>query len=271
MDVKYVLFNTVKELPVTLEEIKFKKKFDKFIHQTKKELMNQKVKTNNIFSSCIGILMYRERVVIPAVLTKKILKDFYTGHPGMSRMKALMRSYVYWPGMDKDIENMVKSCKSCASVAKAPPIKFNCWPKTDKPSSHLHIDYAGPIKGTYFFVIVDSFTKWPKVFKCKTPTTKTTIKVSQELFARFGLPETILSDNGTPFTSKEFENFCKLLLINHLKSIPYLQDQMDSWKDLLMYLKEQLKRQMGSKQKMRNYKNFYPFIQILTQTCLQQN
>ena len=43
----------------------------------------------------------------------------------------------------------------------------------------------------------------------------------QELFAGFGLPETIVSDNGTPFTSKEFENFCKLLSINHLKSAPY--------------------------------------------------
>ena len=138
----------------------------------------------------------------------------------MTRMKTLMRSYVYWPGMDKDIENMVKSCKNCTSIAKAPPIKFNPWPKTDKPWGRLHIDYAGPIKGTYFFVIVDSFTKWPEVFKCKTPTTKTTIKVLQELFARFGLLETIVSDNGIPFASKEFENFCKLPSIIHLKSAP---------------------------------------------------
>ena len=120
--------------------------------------MNQKVKTNNIFLSCKVILMYRERVDTPAVLTKKILKDFYARHSRMSRMKALLRSYVYRPGMDKDIENMVKLCKSCASVAKAPPIIFNPWPKTDKPSCRLHIDYAGPTKGTYLFVI-GSFTK----------------------------------------------------------------------------------------------------------------
>ena len=137
--------------------------------------------------------MYGERVVIPSVLTKKILKDFHTGHPVMCRMKALVWSYVYWPGIDKDIENMMKLCKSCSLVAKALPMKFNPWPNTDKPS-RLHIDYAGPIKGTYFFVIVNSFTKRP-VFKCKTPTTKTTIKVLQELFARFGLPETIVSQS----------------------------------------------------------------------------
>ena len=51
--------------------------------------------------------------------------------------------------------------------------------------------------------------------------TKTKIKLLQELFARFRLPETIISDNGMPFTSKEFENFCKLLSINHLKSASY--------------------------------------------------
>ena len=83
-------------------------------------------------------------MVIPTVLTKNILKDFHIGHPEMSRMKALIRSYVPWP--DRDIENIGKSCRSCISVVKAPPIRFNPWPKTDKPWSRLHIDYAGPIK-----------------------------------------------------------------------------------------------------------------------------
>ena len=59
MGVKYALFNTVKELPLMLEEMKFKTEFD---NQTKKESMNQKVKTNNIFSTCNSILMYGERV-----------------------------------------------------------------------------------------------------------------------------------------------------------------------------------------------------------------
>ena len=52
-------------------------------------------------------------------LMRKILKDFHTGHPGIIRMKALMRSYIYWPTKDKDIENMLKSYKSCAFYSKS--------------------------------------------------------------------------------------------------------------------------------------------------------
>ena len=171
---------------------------------------------NNIFVICNGILMYGDQVVITAVLTRKIFWDFHAGHLGICRMKALMWSYASWQGMDKDIEDMVRTWKSCALVAKAPPIKFNPWSKTDKPWSRLNIDYSDPIKGTYYFVIVDSFSKWPEVVKFKALTSKNTINMLHELFARFELLETIVSDNAMQFSSKEFENFCKMLLINHL-------------------------------------------------------
>ena len=121
MDVKYVLFNTVKEIQVTLKEIKFQ---TKFINQTKKELMNQKVKTNNIFATCNGILMYEKRVVIPAVLTKKILKDFHIGQLGMSRMKAPVSSYIYWPGIDKDIEKHVEIMQKLCIGSKSTSLKI---------------------------------------------------------------------------------------------------------------------------------------------------
>ncbi len=80
-----------------MEEIRFKAKFDKFLTEKKNEIMDQKKKIKEIifFSICNNKLLYGDRVAIPAVLTKKILKDFYTGHPGISRMKTLMRSYIY--------------------------------------------------------------------------------------------------------------------------------------------------------------------------------
>ena len=180
----------------------------------------------------------------------------------MSRMKALMQSYIYWLGMDKDIENMVKSCKSYPSVAKAPAIKFNSWSMTDNPWSRLQIDYAGPIKEKYLFVTVDSFTKWPEVFNCKTPTTKTTIKVLQELTARIWLPETIVSDNGTSFTSKEFENFCKLLSMNHLKSAPYHPRSNGLVERFIVVFKRAIKKANGIEAENEELQEFLSIYRI---------
>ena len=103
-----------------------------------------------VFSTCNEALLYRERVVIPAILQKEILKDFHTGYPGATRMKSLIRSYVYWKSMDTDIEGKVKSCKGCALAAKAPLIQFSPWPKADHSWSRMRLDYADPQEGNYY-------------------------------------------------------------------------------------------------------------------------
>ena len=51
------------------------------------------------------------------------------GHPGIDRMKSLMRSYVHWPKMDNDITDMIEKCKACALAAKAPPLLSNLGQK----------------------------------------------------------------------------------------------------------------------------------------------
>ena len=111
--------------------------------------------------------------------------------------------------MDKDIGNAVKLCKGCVLAAKAPPIKFNPWAKTDLPWSGIHSDFAGPLEGFYYFIVVDSFSKWPEVHRCKNPTTEIIIRFLHELFAWFGVVDTIVSDNGSQFTSREFKEFCE--------------------------------------------------------------
>ena len=92
-------------------------------------------------------------------LRKKILKEFYTGHPGISKMKSLMRCYTCWLRMDQDIENLVKRCRECQLAAKDSPVKIQPWPKTDVLLTRLHIEYEEPLNESYYLIIVDSFTK----------------------------------------------------------------------------------------------------------------
>ena len=132
-----LMCNTIRELPVTIEEIRKEAVKDEFIKKMKNRVRwtekNKKARLISPFSICEDILMYADRIVIPHVLRRKILKEFHTGHPGMSRMKSLIRGYVFWPGMDKEVENCVKFCKGCQLAARSPPAKTNPWPKTDIP------------------------------------------------------------------------------------------------------------------------------------------
>ena len=76
--------------------------------------------------------------------------------------------------MEKDIEDLVRHCKGCRLAAKSPPVRTQPWPKTDIPWSRIHMDYAGPLNGYYYLVIIDSYSKWPEVFKYKHPTATNT-------------------------------------------------------------------------------------------------
>ena len=136
-------------------------------------------------------------------------------------MKSLMCSYVLWPGMDSDVSDIVSKCKGCILAAKSPPTSQEPWPKTDRPWSRIHIDFAGPIDKLYYLVVVDSYSKWPEVFQMKRLTSTNTVNSLHELFARFGVVDTIVSDNGTQFTSKEFEHFCSTFQVEHIRIPSY--------------------------------------------------
>ena len=148
-EVENTLNSTIKELPVSLKEIKREAVRDKFIREIKAKLLKKNTKTEETYSLCDNVLLYSERDVIPKTLQKRILHDFLTGHPGINRMKSLMRSYVFWPGMDSDVTDMVSKCKGCILATKSPPTSQEPWTKTDRPWSRIHIDFAGPIDKWY--------------------------------------------------------------------------------------------------------------------------
>ena len=210
-----MMLNMIRELLVTLQEIKRKAQEDEFISATKQKIEDKNQQIADIFSLCDNVLLYSERVVIPKTLQKWILKDFHACHWGKNRMKSLMRSYMYWPKMDLDISNMVDACKGCALVAKAPPITYKPWPKTNQPWSRIHMDFTGPMEDNFYLIVVDSYTKRPEVFRCKRPTTGVAIIFLHELFAQFGVVDCLVSNNGTQFPSSDFKEFCNTFQIKH--------------------------------------------------------
>ena len=87
-------------------------------------------------------LMYRNRVVIPTAIRENVLKILHKGHPGIVAMKAIVRSLIWYPGLEKDIVNLISNCKSCQLNAARPNQNqiFN-WPNAPRIWSRLHVDH----------------------------------------------------------------------------------------------------------------------------------
>lgn len=169
-----------------------------------------------------GALTYLDRTVIPLSLQAKILQNLHQSHPGCSRMKSLARGYVYWPGIDGDIERLVRTCKGCQLAAKMPArVEPISWPEPEGPWERVHIDFAGPVGGAQYFIIVDAYTKWPEVFRMSSTSAAATVETLREVCSRFGSMRTLVSDNGPQFTSAEFAAFCEGEDIKHIRTPPY--------------------------------------------------
>ena len=151
-----------------------------------------------------------------------VLAQLHEGHPGMSRMKGLAHMYVWWPGITGDIERAVRDCAECQCNQSQPAVAPLCpWSWPSRPWARMYIDYAGPVDGKMFLIVIDAHSKWIEAFCTPTSTSKAVIEELRTLFSRFGLPETIVSDNGTCFVSIEFEAFLKSNGIRHYTSAPY--------------------------------------------------
>ncbi|XP_058456917.1 uncharacterized protein K02A2.6-like [Malaya genurostris] len=175
-----------------------------------------------------GCLLHGERLVVPSCSRKRVLQQLHTGHPGVERMRSIARQYLYWPNIDEDVSKLVRSCGECASVAKTDrKTNLESWPVPEKPWQRLHLDFAGPMDGQYYLILVDSYSKWPEVVRTKDITTKTTLHILRGIFARYGQPETLVTDNGPQLTSEQFEAFCDTNGIMHLKTAPFIRNQTD--------------------------------------------
>ena len=168
-----------------------------------------------------GCVLWGTRVIIPNSLRSRLLKELHYTHPGIVKMKLLARSYMWWPGLDLDVERIVRNCQECARQRNLPPVSpLHSWPWANMPMKRIHIDFA-EIEGYQVLVIIDVHSKWIEAIPLCQATTATTLQALQKFFANFGLPEEIVSDNGPQFTATDFAEYCRNKGIKHTRTPPY--------------------------------------------------
>lgn len=220
------LMNHISVLPVTRDEIKKEtlKDSECVRYYTALQSGNPLPNEGNVaeFSLQNGCVFKNIRIMIPAILQKRVLEELHTAHTGMVRMKALARSYVWWKNIDKDIEYVCKSCVSCAKIKpNVKKVQVHPWEYPKGPWERLHLDYAGPFMNKSFLIVVDAYTKWVEVIPQNSTTASSTIDALREIFSRFGLPLKIVTDNGPQFRAFEFTSFLTMNGIFQHFSAPY--------------------------------------------------
>lgn len=164
--------------------------------------------------------MYSERVIVPMSCRKRTLELLHGCHLGVIRMKQSARRYVFWQGLDKEIEEFVQQCEVCSSMGRSVKKKFSEWPKALRPFGRIHLDFFH-LAGKTFLILIDAYSKWMDITMMQSTDAEALIDALNSVFRIFGVCDTIVSDNGPPFNSNAFLKYAKSMKIELLKSPPY--------------------------------------------------
>ncbi|XP_055543126.1 uncharacterized protein K02A2.6-like [Wyeomyia smithii] len=173
--------------------------------------------------TAVGVVMRGDRLVIPETLQAQVIACAHEGHPGMSVMKRRLRQKVWWPKMDSQVENYVKSCNLCTLVSSVePPEPMQRTRMPTKAWSELAVDFLGPLPNEhYLLVLIDYFSRFVEVVIMRQTLAELAVQALYETFCRFGFPDILRSDHGPQFISDTMKTFCKEFGIEQQKTTPY--------------------------------------------------
>jgi ribonuclease HI len=174
----------------------------------------------------IGDALYRRGatgVLMKCILSaigKQLLDEIHAGQCGIhaasrTLVGKVFRSGFYWPIAKSDAAKLVQRCEACQFLSKQQHLPtqqlqttvtwpFACW----------GLNMIGPFKKaqrgyTHVLVAIDRFTKWIEYKPIASLTSAKAVEFIQDIIFRFGIPNSIITDLGSNFTSSEFFDFCE--------------------------------------------------------------
>ena len=170
-----------------------------------------------------GIAMKSHRIIIPTVLQKEILTKLHAAHQGIEKTKLRARSAVYWRGLNKDIDEITKTCSICQelhpSQQKEPLILTEVPPR----AWHTIGTDLFTLEGSEYLVVADYYSKYPFVRQIPRGqvNSHTVTKMLRQIFSEQGIPKVVRSDNGPHYSGQAFQDFARELGFQHVTSSPH--------------------------------------------------
>ncbi|XP_063235073.1 uncharacterized protein LOC134537785 [Bacillus rossius redtenbacheri] len=196
------------------------------------------------------------RTYVPPEARETVLVFYHNhdlaGHPGTDQTSRAVGQYYHWPRMSRDVRNYVRECETCQrrkahrgdGVQQQQP-----WLPTT-PFQTIALDVMGPYpcspRGKRFLVVAtDMFTRWTEAYPCGNVRATTIIEVmTREFMARFGYPESILTDYGSQFLGARWKDWCQEAHMEH-HTTPAYHPQSNPTERRNQELKVQLRLRLG--------------------------
>ena len=127
-------------------------------------------------------------------------------------------SSVWWLKMSGQIREMVQTCPDCAKYSTPPREPMISSTLPDYPWQRVSSDLFQVHR---HLLVVDYYSRYPEVVKLTSTTSESIITSLSSIFARHGIPEELISDNGPQYSSQDFEDFAKRYGFQHTTSSPH--------------------------------------------------
>ena len=196
-----------------------------------------------------GLVLKGERVVIPQRMREDILQKIHEGHQGQVKCKLRAKECVYWPDIHKDIEKVTAKCPTCQEHAKSQQKETMIEMELPtRPWQIIGTDLFDLNSQTYL-AVADYFSKFPIVKRMPEHcTSRAVVNALKEIFAEYGIPDIIRSDNGPQYSSEQFAAFTGEWNINHITSSPHFPESNGFIERMIQTIKQTMTKakQSGS-------------------------
>lgn len=174
------------------------------------------------------------QLVVPEMFRSEVMtlahESAFGGHQGIGKTLNRIQQDFAWPGLMADVKRHCQSCDICQKTVprgKVGRVPLGEMPLIDTPFKRVAVDIVGPIeprsedKNKYILTLVDYATRYPEAVALPSVETERVAEALMDIFSRVGVPEELISDRGSQFTSHMMQEVRRLLSIRHLPTTPY--------------------------------------------------
>ena len=162
---------------------------------------------------------------VPNSMISNVIRKYHDemSHIGCEKVIEIIRRTYWFPKMKDVVKEYIGNCLKCITYSSKARTEGHLHPipKGNLPCETIHIDHLGPFEKStnqnkHLLVVVDGFTKFVRLFPCRTTNAKEVIKHLSNYFRAYSRPSRIISDRGTAFTSDAFKEFLRSLNIQQI-------------------------------------------------------